>query len=324
MYTGNRQPSAIRKIFGVSPTPNQMITSGTSPSIGTALAAWITGSSRSSPSQNSPHSTASATPAATPSTSPSATRCSEMSRLDCSTPCAHSCRAASATATGEATSTLLNTPCEPTSCHRPSTASVPPPRRASRRTRTRAFRLRTWTGRTSVTPPAPGLPGSTPAGPAPAVPGAAVPGVAVPAAVVPGTVVPGTAAWPTSALATEISAMLRRLLVDGVVPAGLGGAEQRRHAVRAWYRLGAGQQRDHVLQRRLHRRRDRHEVRRAAGREDELGQRRGLVLDVHVVVGDPLALVRLLPVLGLDQPLVRLPMAASLAWLASAVLVASR
>ena len=52
----------MRKTFGGSPTPNQMITSGTSPRIGTARAAWMTGSSRSSPTQNRPQSTARNTP----------------------------------------------------------------------------------------------------------------------------------------------------------------------------------------------------------------------------------------------------------------------
>ena len=70
----------------------------------------MTGSMRSSPTQNRPQSTARNTPVPTPSSSPIATRWSEMSRLDWSTPWLASSRAASNTATGEATSTLVNSP----------------------------------------------------------------------------------------------------------------------------------------------------------------------------------------------------------------------
>ena len=151
MYTGNTQPSAMRNTFGNSPTPNQMITSGTRPRIGTARAAWMTGSIRSSPTQNSPHSTASATPAATPTTRPSATRCSEMSMFDWSTSWDHSSRAASSTAIGEATSTLVKTPSVQASCHAISTRTGPITRRASRGIRIRPSRCSfAADGRTSV------------------------------------------------------------------------------------------------------------------------------------------------------------------------------
>src|SRR5215469_7568020 len=248
---GKRDPSAMRKTFGVSPTPNQTITRGTSPRTGTARNAWMTGSMRSSPTQNRPHRTARSTPAPTPITSPSVTRWSEMSRLDWSTPWPASSRPASNTATGEATSKLVNSPREQASCHTPMAASGPMASRASRGTRLMASRRRLpCAGRTSVNSPE------------------------------------TTMTW---------SAILRNLLQDGVVPGRLGRVVESGHAVRRGEGPAAGHEVHHLLQGTLHRGIDGHVVDGPAGGEDQLRHLWRLVLDVDVVVGDPLGLVRLLP-----------------------------
>src|ERR1700733_7216043 len=255
-YTGNVTASATRNTFGSSPTPIQMITSGSSPSTGTARAAWMTGSSRSSPAQNSPVMTASVTPAVTPSASPSTTRCSEISMADWSAPSAHSSRPASTTASGEASSNEVNTCALHPACQSTITRTGPVIRRASRGMRNRGVRCLPTFGRTS-----------------------------------------------TVAGGASRSAILRHPRDDRVVPGGLGLAEQRRDTERGGQSAGGGHQVDHLLQRRLHPGGDRDVGLGAAGGEDQLGHLRCLVLDVHVVVGDELALVRLLPVLRLDDPL---------------------
>src|SRR5580704_16805430 len=264
-----------------------MMTRGTSPRIGTARNAWMTGSMRSSPTQKRPQSTARNTPVPTPSSSPIATRWSEMSRLDWSTPWLASSRAASNTATGEASSKLVNSPREQTSCHSAMAAIGPMARRASRGTRAMVNRRRpARAGRTSVSAP---------------VPGAAAPG----ARTGPGARVPfASAAAPVPRAATPTrSAILGNLIQDGVVPCRLGRAVQRGYVVGRGERAAAGHQIDHLLQGALHSGVDGHVGEGPAGRENQLRHLWGLVLDVDVVVGDPLGLVRLLPVLGLDQPL---------------------
>src|SRR5579863_4877019 len=276
----------MRKTFGASPTPNQMITRGTSPRIGTARNAWMTGSMRSSPSQNRPHSTASNTPAPTPSSSPSATLWREMSRLDWSTPWAASSRAASKTATGEAISKLVNSPREQTSCHSAMAAIGPMARRASRGIRMMATRrCLARAGRMSVRPPVPGTAPGARTGPGARVPSARA------VAPAPGAVTP---AW---------SAILGDLVQEGVVPGRLGRAVQRGHGVGRGERAAAGHQVDHLLQGTLHPGVDGHVGEGPAGGENQLRHLWSLVLDVDVVVGDPLGLVRFRPVLGLDQPL---------------------
>src|SRR5580692_10118333 len=93
------------------------------------------------------------------------------------------------------------------------------------------------------------------------------------------------------------------LLEGGVVTGGFGLAEERGDAELGGPGTRADHEGDDVLQGGLHGGADRDVVGGAARRQDQLRHRRGLVLDVDVVVGHPLALVGLRPVLRLDDAL---------------------
>ncbi len=97
-----------------------------------------------------------------------------------------------------------------------------------------------------------------------------------------------------------------------VVAGGFCLAEQRGDAVVLRDRAGADEELDDGLQSRLHAGRDGDEVVGPSGGEDQLRRRRRLVLDVDVVVGDELTLVRLGPVEGLIRYLVKSSIAAEL------------
>ena len=79
-------PIATSATFGCSPMPNQMMTSGRSPSTGTERNTCTDESTMSSPHRNRPAITASTTPTVTPMASPRNARCSDAARWVCSSP----------------------------------------------------------------------------------------------------------------------------------------------------------------------------------------------------------------------------------------------
>src|SRR5580692_7611226 len=105
--------------------------------------------------------------------------------------------------------------------------------------------------------------------------------------------------------ATGLTVMLAILgyLLEDRGETGFRRCAEERGDVVVRSRARAGHQRDDLLQGALDGAADRHVVGGAARGEDDLGDRRRLVLDADVVVGDPLRLVGLLPVLGLDDAL---------------------
>ncbi|CAD5923623.1 protein of unknown function [Streptomyces sp. KY75] len=127
--------------FGASPIPSQMMNSGISPTQGTVRSICTVASTRSSPSRESPETSASTVPITPPSTSPTATRWSDTPMAAGRVPSATRSPPARAMVPGEASTSGCRTPVALKTCQSASSSNGPTVRRSHRGTdRNRARR----------------------------------------------------------------------------------------------------------------------------------------------------------------------------------------